>query len=167
MIYTYIYMYMYTYIYIYLYIFYIYVYIRLPNWNLEEGFPIDGTPWLKMIKSDHATQRTTLNLKLYKVWQCLIIQVQDCHNLGVCTWSANRFTSLHSLHHVSAYPPTLLATVQVIRYTRIFDILWYCDPGWTHKSNWIYIYIYMYIYTCVYLYLYIYICTYSCFDLCI
>ena len=128
--------YIYIYIYIYLYIFYIYVYIRLPNWNLEEGFPIDGTPWLKMIKSDHATQRTTLNLKLYKVWQCLIIQVQDCHNLGVCTWSANRFTSLHSHHH-SAYSPTLLATIQVIIYIRILDIVWYCDHGWTHKSNWI------------------------------
>ena len=34
-------------------------------------------------------------------------------------------------------PPTLLATIQVIRYIRILDILWYCDHGWTHKSNWI------------------------------
>ena len=38
------------------------------------------------------------------------------------------------------YPSTLSATIQVIRYIRILDILWYCDPGWDHKPKWIKIY---------------------------
>ena len=38
------------------------------------------------------------------------------------------------------HPSTLLSTIEVIRYIRVSDILWYCDHGWTHKSNWIKIY---------------------------
>ena len=107
----------------------IYIY-RLPNWSLEEGFPIDETPWLKMIQ--------------FKALRILAVaHTSACKTaitcMGVCTWSANRFTSLHSHHH-SAYSPTLLATIQVIIYIRILDIVWYCDHGWTHKSNWIKLY---------------------------
>ena len=34
---------------------------------------------------------------------------------------------------ICIYPPTLLATIQVVRYIRILDILWYCDPGRDHN----------------------------------
>ena len=48
------------------------------------------------------------------------------------------FCAVHDLvSQAFRNPPTLLATIQVIRNIRILDILWYCDPGWTHKSNWI------------------------------